>query len=463
MTDSETSVSALQDLEDRLEGRLVHPGDPGWDDARRAWNLAVDQRPEAVVLAGSVRDVVATVDAARAAGLRVAPQSTGHSASPLGDLAGTVLLRLDALNGVHVDPARQTVRAEGGARWQDVATPAGEHGLAALAGSSPGVGVAGYTLGGGVSWMARSHGLAVNHVTALDVVTADGRLRTVGPDSDPDLFWALRGGGGGFGIVTALEFRLFSITEVYAGTLFFPMDRAHEVLHAWRRWVSTVPESVTSIGRVLRLPALDDLPEPLRGQSFAVIEAALQLGPEDADRVLAPLRALGPLNDTFAVVPVSGLAELHMDPVDPVPCASDGTLVSTLSADALDAVLGAVTSDVANPLLAFDLRHLGGMLEPGRMAGGAVSSLDAQFAAHVVGVTPTPESADLVVRAATVVLGALQPWANGSYLNFAERPTDPHAIFGPSLERLRAIKAAYDPHDTIRSNHPVARTRSSVG
>ncbi len=265
------------DLATELDGRVVRPGDPDWDAARAAWHLEVDQRPEAVVIAASTRDVIAAVNTARRCGFRVAAQSTGHNAGPLGDLAGTILVRMHEMREVQVDPVTRVARAEGGAQWQDVTAPAAEHGLAALAGSAADVGVAGYTLGGGVSWLARSHGLSANSVVAIEVVTADGVLRRVDEDHDPELFWALRGGGGSFGVVTALEFRLYPITEVYAGVLFFPLERAAEVLHAWREWVPGVPESVTSVGRVLRFPPLPDLPPFLSGQSYVVVEATCQL------------------------------------------------------------------------------------------------------------------------------------------------------------------------------------------
>ena len=207
-----------------------------------------------------MRDVVSVVNAARELGLRVAPQSTGHNAGPLGDLDGTILLKTSAMRDVQIDPVARVARVEAGAMWMDVTPAAAEHGLAALAGSAPDVGVAGYTLGGGLSWLARSHGLAANSVVAIEVVTADGVLRRVDETHEPELFWALRGGGGSFGVVTAIEFRLYPITEVYAGVLFFPLDRAAEVLEAWRQWLPSVPDSVTSVGRILRFPPIPDLP-----------------------------------------------------------------------------------------------------------------------------------------------------------------------------------------------------------
>ena len=193
---------------------ILTPGDPGWDDARRAWNLAVDQHPAAAALPASAREVVEVVRFAREHGLSVAAQGTGHNAAPLGPLAGTVLVKTERMRQVTIDPAARTARVEAGAVWLDVVEAAAEHDLAALAGSSPDVGVVGYTIGGGMSWLGRSYGLSANNVEAIEVVTADGRLIRAHACSEPDLFWALRGGGGSFGVVTALEFRLFPVTEV---------------------------------------------------------------------------------------------------------------------------------------------------------------------------------------------------------------------------------------------------------
>ncbi len=196
---------------------ILMPGDPGWDDARRAWNLAVDQLPAAIALPESAHDVAVAIRFARDHGLRVAAQGTGHNARPLGSLDDTVLVKTTRMRQVTIDPVARIARAEAGAVWHEVIEAAAEHGLAALAGSSPDVGVVGYTIGGGISWLGRSYGLAANNVEAIEVVTADGRLVRADACTEPDLFWALRGGGGSFGVVTAIELRLFPITEVYAG------------------------------------------------------------------------------------------------------------------------------------------------------------------------------------------------------------------------------------------------------
>ena len=204
-------------------GMVVTPDDQSWDEARQAWNLAVDQRPAAVAVAESADDVAAVVTSARQHGLRVAAQGTGHAAAPMGSLADTILLKTERLRGVRVDPKTRTARVAAGEVWLNVVGAAAEHGLAALAGSSPDVGVVGYTLGGGLSWLSRTHGLCANNVEAVELVTADGQLRRVDGETDADLFWALRGGGGSFGMAPTPEAK--AAVEMHAQTINQAMSR----------------------------------------------------------------------------------------------------------------------------------------------------------------------------------------------------------------------------------------------
>src|SRR5215469_12408682 len=321
---------ATETLRAAIDGEVFVPGDDGYDEARQAWNLAVDEQPAVVVVAESAADVVQAVRFARSRGMRIAPQGTGHGSGPLEPLQGAMLLRTLRMRGVRIDPAARTARAEAGAQWQDVTVPAGEYGLAALAGSSPNVGVTGYTLGGGIGWLARRYGLAANSVTAAEVVIPDGHLVRADAGREPDLFWAVRGGGGSVGVVTALEMRLYPVRELYAGVLFFPIERSAEVLHAWRAWTDTVPDEVTSVGRILRFPPLPEVPEALRGQAFALVEAAYLGDAGAAAELIQPLRRLGPELDTFATIPAPGLQQVHMDPDQPVPGWGDGAFLADL-------------------------------------------------------------------------------------------------------------------------------------
>ena len=453
MTSSAPDVRALRE---KLTGAVTVAGDAGWDDARAAWNLAVDQRPALVAEPETVADVVAVVNFARERGLRVAPQGTGHSAAPLGPLQDTVLVKTHRMRVVGVDPECRLARAQAGAVWADVVGPASEHGLAALAGSSHDVGVVGYTLGGGVSWLARKHGLAANGVTAIQVVTADGQVRVVGPDREPDLFWALRGGGGSFGIVTAIEMALHPVDELRAGTLAFPWERAGEVLRAWREWTRTVPDEVTSLGRILQVPPLPDVPEPVRGRNLVAIEVVCLHGEAATADLVAPLRDLGPEIDTIAPTGPAGLLGLHMDPPGPVPGAGDGALLDVMPGEAIDALVAAAGPSSGSPLVSVELRHLGGALGRAADGGGAAASIEADFALYAVGMAPDEAAGAAAIAHIEKVKGALAEWNAGRVLNFSERPSG-HDAFAPAvLRRLRAVKTLVDPDDVIRSNHPIA-------
>jgi FAD/FMN-containing dehydrogenase len=453
--------TARRTLKPSVLGGVFFPGDHGYDEARRAWNLSVDQRPAVVAFPQSAEEVVYLVRFAAAQGLRVAPQATGHGAGPLEPLEGTLLLRTSRMRGVRIFPSGRRARAEAGARWQDVTGPAGAHGLAALAGTSPNVGVAGYTLGGGIGWLARRYGLAANSVTAVGLVTPDGRLVHAGPDREPDLFWAVRGGGGGVGVVTALEMALYSVRALYAGALFFPIRRSDEVLHAWRRWTDSVPDELTSSARLMRLPPLPALPEPLRGRALAAVEAAYVGDAATGADILAPLRALGPEMDTFAMIPAAALGQLHMDPAEPVPASGDGGLLADLPPDAINELVALAGPHVESPLLSVEVRHLGGALAREDPDAGAQGKLDAGYAWYAAGFTPTRDRNRAVRSHVQAIKAALGAWRGRyDYYNFVESPSGADQLLpASSYRRLREIKARYDPGQAIVSSHPVHSTR----
>jgi hypothetical protein len=413
------------------------------------------------VVAESAADVVHALQYARARGMRIAPQGTGHGATPLEPLDGAMLLRTTRMRSVRIDPAARTARAEAGAEWADVIVPAAEHGLAALAGSSPDVGVAGYTLGGGLGWLARRYGLAANSVTAAELVTPDGDLVRADADHEPDLFWAIRGGGGSVGVLTALEMRLYPVGELYAGAMFFPLGRAGEVLHAWRDWTGTVPDEVTSLAHLLRFPPLPEIPEPLRGQAFAVIEAAYLGDAGSGTELTDPLRRLGPDRDTFAMISAPALGQVNMDPPQPVPARGDGAFLADFPAAAIDALLAVAGPDTDTPLASVEVRHLGGALARPAADGGAQPSIDAGYLAFSVGFAPTPELEAAAREQAQAVKDALATWHAGyHYYNFAETPAAASAVLpSASYQRLEKIKTSYDPDQMIISAHPVWPTR----
>jgi FAD/FMN-containing dehydrogenase len=437
-----------------MASEFLTRADPGWDQHRLAFNVLLDQQPAAIAAPGDEAGVIAAVEYAKANGLRIGAQRTGHAAAPLGSLEGTVLVRTDAMNGVEIDTDAATARVGAGALWGDLVPAASEAGLAALHGSAPSVGIVGYSLGGGVGWYGRKHGLACNNVTAVALVGADREPRRVDAASDPELFWALRGGGGDFGIVTALEFDLLPVAKVYGGALFFPLERAAEVFHAWHEWTATAPEEVTSICRVMNFPPFEQVPEEVRGKSFAIVEA-VHLG-EGGAELLAPLRDLGPVMDSFAMVPPAGIAGLHMDPPEPSPYAAEGRLLGELPSEAIDALLTVVGPGSGSQLVSVELRHNGGAMGRGGAGHGARDSLPGSFLLFGVGILADPAAREPTLQRLADMRAAMDPWDAGCYLNFSDANVDISSSFdAETVERLRAAKLRYDPENLFHANHPV--------
>ena len=448
-----------------LCGSAVHlPGDPGYDEARMPWNVAVDQRPAAVAYPASAAEVAEVVRTAAAAGLRVAAQGTGHNAGPLGPLDDVVLVRTSALTGVSVDTEALTVRAEAGVLWEDVIEAIAPHGLSALHGSSPDVGVTGYSLGGGIGWYARQLGLQANTLVSVEVVTPDGEIVHADAETNADLFWALRGGGGNFGVVTALEFRVFPFDTAYAGWLVYDGSRAAEVLRTWTTWSYDAPDSVTTSWRILNMPPFEEVPPPFRGRTIVVIDGAVLGTDEEAAEILAPLRALDPEMDTFERQPTAGLIRLHMDPEGPTPAVSEGMVLGELPDAAVDALVAVTGPGSGSALIFAELRQLGGALGRPHEGAGALPQLDGQFAFLALGIAATPEVAARSQADAKRAAEAVAPWANGrQYLNLAEQAVDTSTGYdAESFDRLQKLRAEIDPSGLMVANHAVPAAAVSL-
>jgi FAD/FMN-containing dehydrogenase len=452
-----SSIDALRALGDQMRGDAVLPGDSGWDAARSAWNLSVDQRPVAVVQPETAADVIATVRLAGEQGLAIAFNAGGHNAGPIAWDDPTILLKTERMRDIVIDPAMNRARVDAGVLAKPLALAAAEHGLAFLSGTSAVVGVTGYALGGGLSWLGRQYGLACNSIVAADVVLADGRFVHADRDTEPDLFWALRGGGGNFGAVTALEFELVPLIDLYAGALFWPIDRAREVLSTWRRWIDTVPETCQSLGRMLQLPDAPFLPDHLRGRSFVLVEAAFIGSEADGVDLLRPLRALEPEFDTFTVMPPRDVTLVNMDPEEPLPYDGDGVLLDAVTEEAIDRL---VETFVGSRLLHVEIRHLGGALAKSSPDHGVLDAIEQPFVLFTFGLAPEAEMLAAVRDHTRRVLASVAPWGSGRrYLNFAETRVDPRTIYPTAtFDRLLAAKVRYDPTGMFRANHPTDRT-----
>jgi len=440
-------------------------GSRTYDGARLPWNVAVDQRPAAVVEPRTADDVAVAVRAARASGLRVAAQGTGHNAGPLArqDLSDVVLVRTGALDDVTIDAERRVARVGAGAVWDSVIDAASRHGLTALHGSSPDVGVVGYTLGGGTFVYSRALGLACNSLVAAELVLADGSAVRASADENPELFWALRGGGGSFGVVTALELQLFELPTVQAGMLLWDGSRAAEVLHAWAAWAPTAPDEITTTLRLLNLPPLPELPPFLRGRQVVVVDGAVLDSDERAAELLAPLRALEPELDSFGRVPASAVVRLHMDPEGPTPSVSESVLVDELPDAAIDAILDVAGPGSGTSLLSAEVRQLGGAVGRPASDGGALARLDGDFLVFGVAVAPHPEAAAQGRADAVRLVEAVGPWSRGrAYLSFSEVTTAATAAYDDATcARLRAVRDAVDPERRIVANHPAGERRAA--
>jgi FAD/FMN-containing dehydrogenase len=429
----------LREMLNGVHGRVLLPDDDGWDEARASWNLAVDQRPAAVVEAAGAEDVQTVLRS----GLRVAPQATGHGSEALPDLDGAVLLKTSRLREVMVDGA--VVRAGAGALAGDVAAAAGEHGLAAALGLAATVGVTGLALGGGTGWLSRAHGLTCNTVRAFEVVLASGERLRVDADHEPELFWALRGGGGRYAVVTAVELEAHPVPEVSAGMLAWPAERAAEVLEQFRRWAADAPEALGTVFRYLSLPDIDAVPAPLRGRRIVAVIAA-HLGP-DGERLIEPLRG-DTLVDTFGPVAAADLVRVAGDPEQPLPTRGDGFLVHDFD---VDTIVGLI-DDIA-PVGVLELRLLGGAVARAPEGHGTLAKLDGAFSVFAGGPAVDAAASAAIGERLQQLRERLAPWTSPqALLNSSGRGTDPARAFDAATwERLCAVRDAFDPDGRLVS------------
>jgi hypothetical protein len=442
----------------RVRGPVFTPGDDGYDDERIGFQLAGPHRPALIVGAEDADDVRAAVEFAAANGLPIAVQATGHGLPLPTD--GGLLISTRRMNGLRVDPAARTASIEAGVRWEQVVAEAARHGLAPLNGSAPSVGAVSYTLGGGVGLMARRYGFAADHVRAIDVVTADAGLRHVTAESDPELFWALRGGRANFGVVTRLEIDLMPVSRLYGGGLYFDGDLVPEVLDTYRQWTAAVPDEMTSSVALIPFPDVPAVPEPLRGRHIAHVRIIHAGDAATGERLVAPLRAVGSrLIDTVADMPYAACGSIHNEPATPMAYHASHTLLYGLDADAVQKALDLVGPGGPEPCV-MEIRHLGGALAKPPAVPNAVGNRDAEFIAGFLAKAGPDTDMDSVRSLHRRLLEPFAPRAAGRCLNFlyGENAGADHvrAAYDPdTYRRLADLKAVHDPNDVFRLNHHI--------
>jgi hypothetical protein len=444
-----------RDLRATVRGSVIAAGDPGYDEARTAHNLGVDQRPAAVVLPKDAVDVSATVRAAAAAGLRVTAQAGGHGATS--SMEDCVLIRTQELRDIEVDVRGACARVGAGVRWGELHELTACHGLHGVCGSAAAISIAGYCLGGGISVFARALGSGAGSVLAVEVVDGDGVRTRIRPDRDPEAFWALRGGGGSLGIVTALELRLHRSPAIFGGLLTWSGEHARAVLGAWRRWVDTVDEEVTSTATVMQVPALPAMPPELRGRCIVRVGVAV-LGDEAHGRaVVAPLLAAAPvLADALRPTGIDELGELAQEPVTPLPIRLDATLLADVDDATLDRVVAVAGPDSGTPLAFVQLRHLGGALAREPEVPAVFGAVPEPFLAYAAGAPlGGPAHAQAIDAALREVRAAVAPTSTGRCpLTFLFGGQDSARAFrAGDARRLAAVKERLDAADVVVGNH----------
>ncbi|MEV6429823.1 FAD-binding oxidoreductase [Nocardia sp. NPDC051463] len=443
---------------DAFTGPVFYPGDAGYEDEIAGFQTAYSHRPALIVGAVHAADVRSAVEYAARQGLPVAVQATGHGLSVAAE--GGVLISTRRMTGIRIDPVAATARVAAGVRAGALVEAAARHGLAPLNGSSPSVGVVGYTLGGGLGLLAREFGYAADHVRVIELVTADGRMRRLVPGDE--LFGAVLGSGGNFGVVTAMEVELVPVTTVYGGQLVFDTPLVERALDVWRQWTDTVPEQLTSTVTMLTFPDIPQVPAPLRGRYVASFRIAFDGPAEEGEKLVAPLRAIGDrLRDDLRAMPYAESHAIHGDPDHPHAYAATNALLSDLGPEARSALL-AVTGPDAPIEAVVDIRHLGGALRRPGAAGISIDYRDAGFIVRVI-TMPEPGSAATAPADHAAVRAALSPWTLGHNLNFlygagaAATEDQTRTGYTPdTYARLATLKANSDPHNMFRFNRNIA-------
>ncbi|MEA2598608.1 MAG: hypothetical protein QOF01_5077 [Thermomicrobiales bacterium] len=450
-TTTDQLSSAVAAFRQRHRGDIIHPEDEGYDAARAVWNGMIDRRPALIARCADTTDVVAAVRFAREQGLAVAIRGGGHNAAGLAVADGALVVDLTAMNAVEVDPERRTATAGGGTTWGvfDAATQA--HGLATTGGAISTTGIGGLTLGGGLGYLMRSYGLACDNLIAAEVVTAEGQAVTASEEENPDLLWGLRGGGGNFGVVTSLTFRLHPVSTVLGGLIVHPIDRAAEAFRFYREYTATAPESVTVFAGLMHSP--DGMP--------IVGYVVCASGPlDEAEEALRPLREFGPpIADQVGPMPYTALQQM-LDEGFPsgLPVYWRSHFLTDLGDGAIEKMVASYAT-VTSPLSAVLVEHVGAAVARVDRNATAFDHRDAEYNLAIISRWPDPALADASIAWTRELWDAMTPHARGVYVNYlgvGEAEDRVRAAYGDEkYARLVEIKNRYDPTNLFRYNQNI--------
>ncbi len=449
----------VEQLRTRLRGEVIQPTDAGYDAARKVHNGMIDKRPGLIARCVDVADVLAAVEYGRENHLLTAIRGGGHNAGGLGICDGGLVIDLSRMRGVRVDPAAKTVRVEGGCVWADVDHAAHAFGMATPSGTIASTGVAGLTLGGGIGHLTRPHGLTIDNLLGVDMVLADGRFVTADAKENADLFWAARGGGGNFGVVTSFLFRLHPVKIVQAGPTFWPIEQTPEVMKAYRKFILEAPDDVSGFFAFLTVPPVPLFPENLHGKKMCAIIWCSTAAPEEFEKVSRPMRSVGkPALDHVGPMSFPALQSLF-DPLYPpgLQWYWRADFLKELSDEAIAKHLEHA-SRLPTGHSTTHMYPINGAAHRVGKSDTAFSYRDANWALVIVGVDPDPANKDKITKWCKDYFDAVHPYsAGGAYVNFMmeEGQERIKAAFRDNYDRLAAIKKKYDPTNFFRVNQNI--------
>ena len=447
---NETDVDSLRQ---NLRGDLVVPGEGKYEEARRVWNGNVDRRPALIVRCQGVADVQHAVNFGRTFGLLVSVRGGGHSAPGYGTNDGGLVIDLSSMKGIRVDPDARTVQAQGGALWRDLDHETQAFGLATTGGTVSNTGIVGLTLGGGLGWLMGKHGLSVDNLISADVVTADGQFRRASERDNADLFWALRGGGGNFGVVTSLEYRLHPVTQVLGGMVIYPLDQARDVLRFYRDFSAGLPDEAEAYAALLTAPQGMPVAALLLGYNGPIAEG---------EKVLAPARRFGkPVADVVGPMPYGARQRMLDEPnaIHGLQRYWRSAFTEQISDGLIDVMVEGASS-FSSPMSALLFFNMHGAATRVSSAATAFAPRRAQWDLDAIGQWADAGESTKHIAWVRALWSKLEPHLQGSaYVNHLaadDRPEKVRASFGENYGRLRALKAVYDPKNLFRVNANIA-------